>query len=634
MRKPPFFIVENIESGRKDSLSWVEESFGQDSFSGEKTEFLSLSLSEKKLRFFLGLIFLGLAVLLGKSFYLQVVKGGEYFSLAENNRIRTHYVKAQRGIVFDREGQVLVKNLSGFSLLVMPSELPKKPEERQKVLDVISQIAGVTKEEIAEKIKEDVYYYQPQVIKTGIGYEKAMALKILSADLPGVSLEVDSWRQYVFGSSLSQILGYVGKINEEEYSSQREEYLLSDNIGKTGLEKYYEKGLKGVHGRKKIEVDALGREKKIIAQIDPVNGSDLVLALDVGLQNKIYQVLEEKFKGKKSASVIVSNPQNGEILALVDYPSYDNNLFAVGISQADYQKLLNNEMKPLFMKSIAGEFPSGSTIKPVIASAGLQEKVVTPSTSFNSTGGLRVGQWFFPDWKSGGHGLVNIHSAIAQSVNTYFYYLGGGYGDFQGLGVERLAKYLKLFGAGEILGIDLPGERSGFVPSKEWKEKTKKEVWYIGDTYHLSIGQGDLTVTPLQINSFTSTIANGGKIYVPHVLMGILNPDGTKEAVMPEILREDFIDAGNLKAVRDAMRQAVTLGSARSLNVLPVEVAGKTGTAQWNTKKPNHAWFTGFAPFNDPDFCITVLVEQGGEGSSAATPVAKEVMEYWFNRQN
>ena len=267
---------------------------------------------------------------------------------------------------------------------------------------------------------------------------------------------------------------------------------MRDNICKDGMEKYYEDYLRGHHGEKKVEVDALGQEKKILSYFSPLAGSDIVLAVDADLQNRIYEILEERLGQTKAASVIVSDPTNGEILALVDYPSYDNNLFSLGISQVDYQKLLDDERKPLFSRSIAGEYPSGSTIKLVLATAGLEEGVIDRQTSFNSVGGLWIGKWFFPDWRAGGHGSTNVVKAIADSVNTFFYYLGGGYGDFQGLGIERIVKYLDMFGLGNTTGIDLPNEKPGLVPTPEWKQALKDEIWFMGVTYLLAIGQGDL----------------------------------------------------------------------------------------------------------------------------------------------
>jgi len=635
MRKnKDFFIVEDINIGRKNSLGWVEDSFISEfgKAGGSRAQFLGLSLTEKKLKMFFILLIIGLTVLLGKSFYLQIISGRHYFALAEENRIRTKYVKAQRGVFYDNSGEVLVRNVSGFSLFLTPADLPRDQVKREAVIREISSIIGLSFQVITDKISDYRYYFQPMVIKTGIDYEKAMALKIVSTNWPGVSLEVDTWRQYLAGQSFSNLLGYVGKISPEEYQAKGGSYLLTDNIGKTGLEKSYEDLLRGEQGKKLVEVDALGQEKKVVSQTDFIPGQDLILSINADLQRKIYEILAGKLKNQKTAAVVVSNPQNGEILALVDYPGYDNNLFTTGISLEKYRELIEDKRQPLFMRSIAGEYPSGSTIKIVIAAAALEEGIVNKNTIINSVGGLQINQWFFPDWKIGGHGATNLIKAIAQSVNTYFYYVGGGYNDFQGLGVDLLAKYMRLFGLGVKLGIDLPGEEDGFVPTKEWKEKTKNELWYIGDTYHLSIGQGDLLVTPLQVNAYTAALANGGTLYKPYLVKGIIHSDGKREVIMPQTIRKDFIASENIGLVREAMRETVVSGSARGLNYLPVKIAGKTGTAQWSSSQNNHAWFTAFAPYNNPDFAITVLVEEGGEGSSIAAPLAGEIISYWFSR--
>lgn len=631
MKNNLFFESKNIDLERRGSSRWVEDSFSSPNSmnAGAGAGFLSLSLTNKKIRIFYLLLLLGLSVLLAKSFYLQVIKGNYYFSLAEENRTKTEYTKADRGIIYDRNGEPLVQNVFGFSLVIVPADLPKD-DKRSEVINTAAYLAGITSQEIEDKLKDSSkYYYQSIVIKTGISYEQAMYFKIISSEMPGIYLDIDSWRQYLAGPAWSHLLGYVGKINAQEYEDNKGTYLLSDNMGKTGLEKQYESYLKGRHGQKIIEVDALGREKKIISQTQYIAGDSLILSVDSGLQKKIYEILQTKIKSGRG-SVIVSNPQTGEILALIDYPSYDNNLFAQGIKSDDYKKLLEDPNKPLFARSIFGEYPSGSTIKPTIAAAALQEKVITKNTTVNSTGGIKVKEWFFPDWQAGGHGTTNVVKAIAQSVNTFFYYIGGGYGDFEGLNIDRLDKYFKLFGLGERTGIDLPGERSGFVPTPQWKEEVKKEQWYIGDTYHVSIGQGDVLVTPLQVNAWTATIANGGKYLQPHLASGVIHPDGTKEFFPPLIIRDNFISSENINIVREGMRETVKTGSARSLNDFKVAIAGKTGTAQWSTTKNNHAWFTAFAPYITPTFAVTVLIEEGGEGSSIAVPIAKEIFQYWF----
>ncbi|MCK4554296.1 penicillin-binding protein 2, partial [Candidatus Parcubacteria bacterium] len=283
---------------------------------------------------------------------------------------------------------------------------------------------------------------------------------------------------------------------------------------------------------------------------------------------------------------------------------------------------------------ISGEYPSGSTIKPVIAAAALEEGIISEHTSFTSVGGIKVGQWFFPDWRAGGHGITDVRRAIAESINTFFYYIGGGHQDFKGLGIDRIYKYGELFGLNAQLGIDLAGEVSGFLPTKKWKEETKGERWYIGDTYHLSIGQGDILVTPLQVANYTSVFANGGALYRPHLVKQILSGgDKVFKEVEPVIIRDNFIGDYNIEIVRQGMRRTVTAGSARSLQSVPVAVAGKTGTAQWSSKKNHHAWFTGFAPYDNPEVVITILVEEGGEGSDVAVPIAKEFLEWYFGNR-
>ena len=489
--------------------------------------------------------------------------------------------------------------------------------------------------------------YQPVFITDNIDYDKAMRLLLIRDSLPGVIIDTKIRREYPFTantpsgdssdvSSLSHILGYTGKISPEALDRLGPQYSLIDYVGKTGLEYSWEQELKGINGRKNIEVDALGRRKKVVSEVNPVAGYNLQLSLDLDLQREAETVTKAWLAKTKTnrAAVIAMDPRNGQILALVSLPAYDNNLFARGVSQEEYNVFLNDENNPLFNRAISGEIPSGSTIKPVIAAAALQEKVISENTSFLSVGGLYIGQWFFPDWKAGGHGITNVRKALAESVNTFFYYIGGGYQDFVGLGVDRLVKYMNLFGLGAKTGIDLNGESAGFVPTQAWKEETKNEAWYIGDTYHISIGQGDILVTPLQVANFTAAVANGGILYRPSLVQSLLDENNqTVKKIEPEIVRQNFIDSYNLQVVREGMRQTVTAGSARSLGTLPVSVAGKTGTAQWSSKKENHAWFTGFAPYENPEIVITVLVEEGREGSEISVPITKEILNWYFSQR-
>jgi len=301
---------------------------------------------------------------------------------------------------------------------------------------------------------------------------------------------------------------------------------------------------------------------------------------------------------------------------LLSFPTYDNNSLN---DEQFWQKLSTDKNSPLINRAIAGLYPSGSIIKPVIALGALEEGLIDNETTVLSTGGIKIGKWFFPDWKPSGHGRVNLVDALSWSVNTFFYYIGGGYEGFEGLGPEKINFYLKSVGLGEKTGIDLPNEKAGFVPSKEWKEKTRNEPWYIGDTYNLSIGQGDLLVTPLQVANYTAAIANGGTLFEPSILK-----DSSK------IIKEKIFKKENIDLVKLGLRAVVTRGSAQSLSSLGISVAGKTGTAQVEGASP-HAWFTGFAPYPNPQIVITVLIENGGKGSNLAVKITKEILQYYFN---
>lgn len=671
----PFLVQEGRFQfgGLKDSFyyaDWAEGSFLADT--GHK-EMVSLSFGFAKLKYFILALVVAFSILLARSFWLQVAKNDYYSYLSEGNRLRAEVIESKRGIIYTSDMQPLVRNTANFVLYFKPIDLPSDELERDRLLREVSRVLSLSsssgkdqvsglevaeddplfyqfKEALAKVKRGSLESYQPLFAADNIPYDKAMLLELRLPEWPGVFLSTKIRREYLqpgwqadgasssptvlSESSFSHVLGYTGKINDAELASLGDSYSLIDYVGKIGIEYSWEKELKGRPGKKNIEVDALGRQKKIVNEDPAVDGFNLQLSIDYRLQQKIEEAVKNQLAKAKlhRASVVAINPKNGEILALVSLPAYDNNLFARGISQADYSRLANDPNRPLFNRAVSGEFPSGSTIKPVFSAGALQEGVINASTSFLSSGGIRIGEWFFPDWKAGGHGQTNVRKAIAESVNTFFYYIGGGYGDFKGLGLDGLVKYARLFGLGETSGIDMPGERPGFVPTAQWKEETKGEPWYIGDTYHFAIGQGDVLVTPLQVANYTAAIANGGTLYQPHLVANILNPDNTvARSVAPKIIRENFIDPANIEIVREGMRQTVTAGSARSLSALPVAAAGKTGTAQWSTTKQPHAWFIGFAPYDDPVIAIAVLVEEGTGGDTNGTPVAKEVLSWYFS---
>ncbi len=466
-------------------------------------------------------------------------------------------------------------------------------------------------------------------------YSTALKIKTRSSQWPGVSLHIGELRDYARSSEgknyFSHLIGYTGTVTDKDLEGNADKYALTDKIGRSGLELSYEKELRGADGREQIEVDALGKTKKLIAREPATTGSDLYLSIDSEVQEALAKTLASQLSASKKTrgAAIAMDPRNGEIIAMVSLPDFDNNLFARKISQTDYKGLIENSDLPLFNRIVSGEYPSGSTFKPMVAAAALEEGLITKNTVVSSVGGLRVSQWFFPDWKAGGHGYTNVTKAIAWSVNTFFYYIGGGYQSFKGLGVSKIIRYAKSFGLGEALGVDLPSEKSGFLPTPEWKESAKGERWYIGDTYHLAIGQGDLLVTPLQLTTAISAVANGGIVYRPH-LVKAFGKTGETIRREPEILSKDFVSPANLAIIRQGMRETVTYGSATRLDDLPVTMAGKTGTAQWHSTKLPHAWFTGFAPYQKPEIVITVLIEEGGEGSAVSVPVAHDFMNWYF----
>ncbi|MFA5248312.1 MAG: penicillin-binding protein 2 [Patescibacteria group bacterium] len=622
---------------------WVENSFTGGNAAGEVVG-KSFNYSYAKIAAML--VFLAVFILVGRVFWLSIINGDFYSAQSERNSIRTQKVEARRGIIYDRNMKPLVRNIARFSVLAVPADLPDNKDERKSFLerlagvifldDATSTIDFISLAETdLDKIKKDsLESYRSLLLADDIGYEAALRLYLAEAKFSGIAVSEGGRREYLGGvSSLSHVLGYTGKISLDDLEKIPLGY---DYIGKAGLESFWEEKLRGQNGKRKIEVDALGHEKKILSNQSAVDGDNLVLSLDYDLQKKAEEILTaemSKLKLRKGA-VVIMDPASGEILSLVSLPAYDNNLFSSGIKAKDYKELIEDSDQPLFDRAIAGEYPSGSTVKMIVAAAALQEKVISEKTSVFSSGGLRVGIWFFPDWKAGGHGWTDVRKALADSVNTFFYYIGGGYENFTGLGVDRLVKYFRLFGLGDLTGIDLPNESLGFVPSKEWKEKVREEAWYIGDTYHLAIGQGDLLVTPLQVARWTAFFANGGKIIQPHLVKDVLDDNNSSVEKIVSETKSGIIDDYNVEVVRQGMRQTVTIGSAKRMLDLPVETAAKTGTAQWATNKDPHAWFTAFAPYKKPEIVVTVLVEEGIEGSQVSLTVAHDIMKYYFSKND
>lgn len=588
----------------------------------------------KKLQSFFALLML---IFFGRLFYLQIVQGGYYSSVSEQNYTRIVEIKSSRGILYDRNMTQIVFNVPVFDLVLVPADFFKDRNNVTANMANVASSLGISADELRGKIDEateNPNLYESILIQGNIDKEKALIIDEKIKGIGGVKLENSAIRKYIDGKYLSFVVGYSGRVNKEDLS-QHPNYLMTDTIGKEGLEFSYEEELRGVYGKQEVEVNSLGQVRRSVQSAAPVSGNDLVLTLDAELQKRLYDELEkmnQKYTSSTGGSAVAIDPRDGSVLALVSYPSYDNNIFANGITSEEYSSLLSDDKKPLFNRAIAGEYPPGSTFKPLMAAAALQEGVISPNRKIFDSGSIGVGGWTFVDWKA--HGEVDLVKAIAQSCNVYFYTVGGGYGDIKGIGEAKIKQYANLFGLGKKTGIDIPGEKSGLIPDETWKRAVKNEPWYIGDTYHMSIGQGDVLATPLQIASYTAAIANGGTLYKPHLVKDVLDVDGNSvRKIEGDIVRKDFIDQKNLEWVQKGMRENVISGSGMSISVLDVESAGKTGTAQYAGNQKSHAWYTVYAPYEDPEIVMAIMVEGGGEGHLAAVPIAKNILHWYFGER-
>jgi penicillin-binding protein 2 len=574
-------------------------------------------------------------LLLGRLAFLQITQGHKYQLLAYGNSIRTHDLAAPRGLILDREGNPLVKNIASFSLDIIPAYLPREERERQKIFAAVKETTNLSLEE--NLIQGVGSKLEPVTLAENVPYEQALTWAIKLTNLSGITLTRRPIRAYEDITGIAHFLGYTGKISREELEKSQSlgdtRYGYTSIVGKSGLEFAYENVLKGSDGKTQVEVDALGRKIRQLASLPPEPGQSIKLFLDQKVQETISRSLAAAVTraGSKAGAAVAINPHTGGILGLASFPSFEPEVFLSEGKDEQVTRLLSDPGHPLVNRAIAGVYPPGSTIKPLWAAAALEEGVISPKTAILSVGGFTVGQFTFRDWKSGGHGQTDVKKAIAESVNTFFYAVTGGYGPISGLGIDRLKVYAKRFGIGEKTGIDLPGEGKGFFPDPAWKERTRGERWFTGNTYQLGIGQGDVLVTPVELLIALNSLVNGGELLRPRLVEKIVTPDGeTIDQFDKEVLGKNLIKPEHLQVIKEAMRMTVTDGSARSLNDLPVEAAGKTGTAQYAANKKTHAWFFGFAPWQEPEIAILVLVEGGGEGTTAAAPVAEEVFRAYF----
>jgi penicillin-binding protein 2 len=595
-------------------------------------------------------IFLGIVmtILIGRLALLQLIGGDHNAALADGNRLRTKVTRAQRGVMYDRNGVLIARNQPTFDITATPTQLPRKKEDREKEYAQASSLLGVPVDQLRSKAEEKgLTYSQPLLIASGVARDKALAFDA-AGSVAGISLDINTVRQYLDGGSLGSVLGYTGRISAEEYAKvPSSEYQQTDYIGKNGLERAYEKQLRGSNGSEQTEVDVQQRPVKILASKPSLAGQNLVLTLDKELQDELVKNIQTQLEasGSGRGAGVVLNPQTGEILAMASLPGYDNNLFAEGISSSEYSKLTNNPNQPLFNKAFQGAYAVGSIIKPLTATAALTEKVINPLTTVEDKGSLELKNIYDPSitytfktWEPGGLGVVNVTKALALSSNVFFFTVGGGYGPIKGLGIDRLSKWYERFGLGQQTGIDLPSEASGLVPNPDIKKKNTGEAWTIGDTYNTAVGQGGLLASPLQMAAATAAVANGGTLYKPYLVSKITDEAGkTISTTKPDVTRKDIASADVLNIVRSGMRDVVVSGTAccKIEQEVPVKVAGKTGTAETDPehgKKPN-AWFTSFAPYDNPRIVTVILIEGSGEGAQYAAPATRELLKWYFTHR-
>lgn len=646
-----------------------------------------------RLAIYRGLVTVVFVALVGQLWRLQTMEGEYYRQAADTNRFRLQSNPAPRGVVYDRRGHLLVRNMPRISVSIIPAYLPEDEIERRDLLLRLGELIDMPmttpppdrlrrglrepppeaqpEAGILEILSEAEFApYRPAVIKKGVDRQAALILEEEHLDWPGVVVQAEPVREYIHGPLTAHMLGYVGPI-PSEWAEEYEAQGYDPNrhlVGLSGIEYSFEQQLCGQDGQELVEVDIAGRQIGVVGEPkEAIAGHNLHLTLDLELQQAMEEILQQQLRTyyKKQGVAIAANPQTGEILGMVSLPSYDNNEFTGGISSKTLQALQEDVNRPLVNHAISGMFPPGSTFKLVAASGALEEEVVTTATRLYCGGILWLPNRYYPEDPSlaqpfycwihhgthGRHGSLGIISALGQSCDIFFYQVAGGYRDqFTGLGEERLGYYAELLGYGARSGIDLPGEAPGLVPDTKWKRVNYSESWVTGDTYNMAIGQGFVLATPLQVLNSAATIANGGTLYRPQLVRQVVDEKGNVvQAFAPDVIRNLPVSAENIEIIRQGMRAAVAGSGATAwaINVPGVAIAGKTGTAEFFVDRnkdglpdrdreghlPTHAWFVAFGPYQDPEIVVVVFVFGGGEGSAVALPVANDILNYYFSQE-
>jgi penicillin-binding protein 2 len=580
--------------------------------------------------FFAGLVF--------RLWYLQVVNGWKYRAKSENNRIHLQDIPPLRGVIFDRNGRLLADNRAAYDLALIPEDIQDPPA----LLKRLNALVGIDIKEVGRELQKGLQHYPFKVIriKRGISRDELALLETHRFNLPGIIIMVSPQRYYLFHDLAAHVLGYLGEISEKQLASGRYPNNKSgDLIGKAGVEKKWQATLNGIPGGEQVEVDADGRKLKVISQKPPVPGANVYLTIDKDLQATAEKELEDKV-----GAVVAMDPMDGEILAMASSPTFDPNMFVKGFDRETWKKMVSGEYHPLQNRAMAGQYPPGSVFKIVLALAGLQERVVTPEETLFCSGSYRLGKSLYHCWKRGGHGNVDLHRALVESCDVYFYQLG------RKLGIDRIDEYARRLGFGSLTGIDLQNEKPGLIPSKEWKLKRWGVPWQEGETISTSIGQSFVLVTPIQMVSMISSVFNGGRLLRPQLTKRVSTPAGENIDLFHPVERWGLgVDPAYLEMVKQALIGVVNEphGTGKEARINGVLVAGKTGTAQVvslekadrssnEEKLPgamrDHAWFVAVAPADAPRIAVAVVIEHGGHGGSAAAPVAKRIISAYLGK--
>lgn len=575
------------------------------------------------------------SVLLLRLVYLQMIRGEEYRRLSMTNCVRLKSIKSSRGLIYDRNRILLVDNRPAFDLtIVLEDAKPLK-----QTLDHLAELTGDSCEDLTAIIEKEggAAFYKPLVLKRDITRDLLAVIEAHQFDLPGIHIDIEPSRNYIHKKTAAHLIGYLGEINKDELDSGKFPNVRSgDSIGRYGVEKSFEADLQGKRGGHQLEVDVNGRVIKILKTVEPVSGNDLVMTIDLPLQQKAEGLL-----GENDGAVVALDPSNGDVLVMASSPSFDQNDFIGGISSKKWQVLRDDPGRPMNNKAIQAEYPPASTYKIITALAGLEEKVIDRNSTFFCPGFYKFGNRRYHCWSKYGHGTINVVDAIAQSCDVFFYQTG------EKLGVDALAKYAQGSGLGRLTGIRLAHERPGLIPTSAWKKQRFKEPWQAGETLSISIGQGFNLVTPLQMAVFISAVGNNGTLYRPRLVKSVQDAKGQViREIEPEITGGLPASKKNLAIVRQGLLEVVhgNRGTARQIRLPDVQIAGKTGTAQVFSRKAgekfdnkklkrtlqDHAWFVCYAPAQDPKIAIAVIIEHGEHGSSAAAPVAQELIHAYF----